>query len=524
MLYSKSLCLLSALQLRSVVANPLVNLVRDYAQTPAPVVNQTTCNGQTYTYEELAGYGFLPSDARDKFGDTLGGIGSAIALDKKSWKKKHGDKEAYEGIIYGLPDRGWNTQGTQNTQSRIQKLKVTLEIVTGATVEKPASPNFKIEYLDTILLYAPDGSPMTGLDADATGHASFPGFPDLPVATYTGDGFGGDGPGGRRVTLDAEGLVLGDHDSFWISDEYGPSVYQFDKRGKMIDAIRPPDAFIPIRNGSESFNAASPPIYDAERKTIPAVPEKGRNNNQGFEGLTISPNGKTLFVLLQSATIQDGGSVSANRRNTRLLKYKLGKKEKKLVGEYAVQLPVVGTKIAAQSEIHYISETQLLVLARDSGAGHGASDSTSKYRNADVIDLSKATNVAGGDADAIGGSIASSTGVLKSDITPVQYCPWISYNNNDQLGRFGLHNGGAQDAGLLNEKWESFALGPVDKKFATKGEGKEYYLISFSDNDFITQNGYINFGKNKYADASGYNVDNQALVFKVRLPKGADPL
>ena len=193
-----------------------------------------------------------------------------------------------------------------------------------------------------------------------------------------------------------------------------------------------------------------------------------------------------------SDSIQDGGSKSSNRRNTRLLKYKLSKRDPELVAEYVVQLPIVpgGTKIAAQSEIHYISETQLLVLARDSGAGHGQTDTTSKYRNADVIDISKATNVKGTSVDATGGQIASSDGgVLVAGITPAEYCPWLSYNNNDKLNRFGAHNGGAQDAGLLNEKWESFGLIPVDGQFAKKGDGKEYYLISFSDNDFITQNG-----------------------------------
>lgn len=40
-------------------------------------VNSTTCNGKSYSYNELAGYGVIPSDARDKFGDTIGGIGSA---------------------------------------------------------------------------------------------------------------------------------------------------------------------------------------------------------------------------------------------------------------------------------------------------------------------------------------------------------------------------------------------------------------------------------------------------------------
>jgi len=71
----------------------------------ADFVHQTTCNGKTYTYRNLAGYGFVPSDERDKFGDTIGGIGSSIALDKNAWRKKRSG--SYTGVLWGLPDRGW---------------------------------------------------------------------------------------------------------------------------------------------------------------------------------------------------------------------------------------------------------------------------------------------------------------------------------------------------------------------------------------------------------------------------------
>ena len=67
-------------------------------------VKSTTCNGQTYVYEELAGYGFAPSNGRDKYGDTLGGIGSSIAIDSSTWRK---EGESYKGTVYALPDRGW---------------------------------------------------------------------------------------------------------------------------------------------------------------------------------------------------------------------------------------------------------------------------------------------------------------------------------------------------------------------------------------------------------------------------------
>lgn len=246
---------------------------------------------------------------------------------------------------------------------------------------------------------------------------------------------------------------------------------------------------------------------------------------------------------LRCRRIQEGGSKSKNRRYARLLKYRLRNKQAEYEAEYVVPLPVLPTgKVAGQSEIHFISDEQFLVLARDSGSGHGQDSSESIYRNADVFDISQATNIMSPKNDANGGAIASSKGVLNADVIPATYCPWLSYNNNDQLNRFGVHNGGSKDETLLNEKWESFALLPIDGKFRTRGDGDEYYLISFSDNDFITQNGqcsaivkqktnnlpnhlgYINSGRNRYVDASGFNLDTQVLVFKVRLPKGAKPL
>lgn len=47
---------------------------------------------------------YIASDARDQYGDTIGGIGSSIAFDASSWKKKGA---SYTGTLYALPDRGW---------------------------------------------------------------------------------------------------------------------------------------------------------------------------------------------------------------------------------------------------------------------------------------------------------------------------------------------------------------------------------------------------------------------------------
>jgi hypothetical protein len=197
----------------------------------------------------MAGFGFVPYDALDSRGETIGGMGSSATIDHQSWFQV--EKGKYEGDLYALPDRGFNVNGTLNYQPRVHKFKVQLD--TTQTTGTVNNTNVKLTYEKSIFLTDPRGTPMTGLDADVQNgnHTTFPGFPDLPVAHYPGDGFGYPGPGGVRVPLDAEGLVYAKDGTFWISDEYGPYVYQFDPTGKMLQAIRPPDAFIPMRGGLE---------------------------------------------------------------------------------------------------------------------------------------------------------------------------------------------------------------------------------------------------------------------------------
>lgn len=209
-----------------------------------------------------------------------------------------------------------------------------------------------------------------------------------------------------------------------------------------------------------------------------------------------------------------------------------------------------------------IGKEKFLMLSRDSGAGHGSDSSESLYRQIDVLNLAGATDIKGSTFDAKASSsitTADDSGVLKSGITPATYCPFVNMNDNTQLAKFGLHNGGAQNAALLNEKWEGLAMVPVD---GLDGDDDWWYVIAVSDNDFITQNGTLvwlfsffvsflsffllfflslsllcfatprltttdtgtyNFGKNKYSDKTGYNLDNQALVFKIKLPDHSRP-
>lgn len=131
----------------------------------------------------------------------------------------------------------------------------------------------------------------------------------------------------------------------------------------------------------ESFSADSPPLYDPSLEPSPADPDSGRSNNQGFEGLTFS-NG-SLYALLQSASVQDGGLEKYTNRYSRLVKYTLDDEGKNptLTGEWVVPLPTFedpsksdskNPRTAAQSELRALGDAgKFFILARDSGAGRG---------------------------------------------------------------------------------------------------------------------------------------------------------
>ena len=464
--------------------------------------------GATFVNKGLVGIARVPSNARDQLGETLGGFGSAMAMVPGSWHKRNDG--SYTGQLIMVPDRGWNTQGTVDFRGRTQHFQIALTPFYGTSTTE--QNQLVMTYTKSTRFHeTPHNTSTTGLDALGV-RAAAGGFPDLPVGTN------------GHIAVDNEGIVYPGDGTFWISDEYGPYVYHYSTAGKLIGAIRPPDAFIPMRldahnNPVENFSANSPPIGQTYNLGNPV---SGRQNNQGFEGLAISPDHKTLFVLLQSALIQDldPNNIKTTRRNTRLLAYDISGATPALVHEYVVQLPLfqdpTTTKpkllIAAQSELFALNDHQFFVLARDSSVGESfPATPGSVYRSVDLIDTTGATDIAGTAFDAATGSIAP-LGVLNSAITPVAYQKFLDIDDNAQLNRFGLHNGAPADSNDLYEKWESIAVEPVLDKTAPN----DYFVFIGSDNDFITQDGFM--AGQAYSDASGLNIDTLVLVYRVTLP------
>src|ERR1700704_3892600 len=253
------------------------------------------------------------------------GSGAGIAVDSRSWVRT---PTGYQGTLYMLPDRGYNVGGTTDYRARLNKLSVTLRPLDNpaAVPEAERQKSVVATLTDTILLTDPAGESLTGLDPDRI-RATANGFPDLPQASN------------GRVSIDTESLALLPDGSFFIGDEYGPYVYRFSPAGRLLATIRPPEAFIPKRKGKDNFSSNNP--GPGAQAPEPRNPESGRQNNQGFEGLTLTPGGRFLVVALQSATRQDGGASPETRRYTRILYYDIADLEHpRLVREHVVPLPV----------------------------------------------------------------------------------------------------------------------------------------------------------------------------------------
>ncbi|KAI6714444.1 hypothetical protein JHW43_003104 [Diplocarpon mali] len=178
------------------------------------------------------------------------------------------------------------------------------------------------------------------------------------------------------------------------------------------------------RNGTESFSADSPAYYEGDEAgdVIPADAPPGRNNNPEFEGMTITGDSKNLYMLPPQT-----------KRKVLNLK---------------------------PSATHDFSNSTSLTLKSHDLQGN----MWSLYLN-----------------DC---SIGSESGVLGAGISPATYCPLIDLNLHSQLNRFGAHNGDAQDVWLLNEKWESIGMVPVD---GLVGDDDEWLVLSLTNNDFNTQ-------------------------------------
>jgi hypothetical protein len=334
---------------------------------------------------------------------------------------------AFSGLYYlpsvnqwfGLSDRGPGG-GSLNYNTRLQRFSLDVDYNTGAI------SNFQI--LQTIL-FRNGNTYLNGIAPASAG--------------ILGNSF------------DPEGIVvLPRSGNFLVSDEYGPSVYEFTRGGQFIRSFAVPSNILPKSSGSTDY-LASPK---------PGTLTSGREGNRGLEGLAVSPDGRFAFAMLQNGVITDGNSSGPNFARslyTRILKYDVDSGN--VVGQYAYQLAGTGQGRGI-SEIVALDDHRFMVIERNNRGVGVNSELTPPDKNIFIIDLNGASDV----------SSLNLTTPLSNGITPVTKSSVFIDLDFNTIAAFNNKS---------PEKWEGLTVGPQ------LNDGS-YLLLAGTDNDYsVTQNG-----------------------------------
>jgi hypothetical protein len=269
-----------------------------------------------------------------------GGFGSALAIDPNQ-----------PDVFYMMTDRGSNVAGQIANSIIIGKPDFTPQI------GKFRLKDGKLVLEQTIFFKNAAGALINGLPNPAGMGASGETGYDLNGALLTPSADG----------LDSEGLVLAADGTFWVSDEYGPHIVHFDATGKTIERINP--------FGTGTGGRKLPAVFTTRRA------------NRGMEGLTITPDGKTLVGIMQSPMYNPSKSAVANSVVIRILTFDIATGATK---QYAYLMDNIS--LTGVSEILAVNATTFLTLERDGGYG-GAATNPATFKKVFKISIADATDI-----------------------------------------------------------------------------------------------------------------------------------
>jgi len=372
-------------------------------------------------------------------GNILGGLGSGLAY-------------AGGNTFIGVPDRGPNAtpynsavDDTVSYISRFQTLTMnlnpsggTLPFSLGVSLDKTT-----LLYSPTPLVYGSGAGLGTKIDGVTPIGSGAPAQNTANTFYFTGrsDNFDPTKNSGNPADarFDPESIrVAPNGKSVFVSDEYGPYIYQFDRQtGARIKSFTLP-ANLDIANLS--------PVGATEISGNTS----GRTANKGMEGLAITPDGSTLVGIMQAATIQDS-AVSASKKLLRIVTVDVATGT---THEYGYLL----TKGSGVSDIVAINDHEFLIDERDgNGLGDGSSASVKQVFR---IDLTGAVDITG-----LTGAAAVAKAVGKTLVLDA-----VSVLNNSGI-----------TSDQIPSKLEGLALGPD----VMLNGVLEHTLFFSNDNDFV---------------------------------------
>ena len=298
----------------------------------------------------------------------LGGLGSGLTY-------------AGNNMFLALPDRGPNAvsfdSAVDDTVSYVNRFH-TVQMQLVANASGTGLPYKLVPQLSrTTLLWSL--TPLVyGTGAGLGVGSGRPPINNFFQHFFTGrsDGFDPNRNSGDQndARFDTESIrVSNDGEQVYISDEYGPYVYEFDR----LTGVRLRVFTLPT-----SFDVANlSPVGDDEISGNTS----GRTANKGMEGLAITPDGKTLVGMMQNALIQDANLGGDAAKMLRMVTIDLA--SGRVTHQYAYML----TAGSGVSEIVALNNHELLVDERD-GKGRG-DGSKAKVKQLFKIDLTGAADV-----------------------------------------------------------------------------------------------------------------------------------
>lgn len=304
-------------------------------------------------------------------------------------------------------------------------------------------------------------------------------------------------------SFDPEGFVRRANGNMLVSDEYGPSVYEFDSAGNFIRAFTTPANLIPKKpDNATDYVAGRPDIT------------KGRQDNRGFEGITLSPDGTKAYAIMQDPLVDEGAQNDGRRsRNLRIVEFDVatGQATKQVayrlenIDDINDRIPGTANDFSATnqgrsigvSSITALADGSFLVIERDN-RGLGVDDPT----GANPIGTKRVYRITGIDAatDITNVSLAGANG-LPNGVTAVTKTLYLDVQA--ALLAAGLDP---------NEKLEGLSFGK------TLADGS-LSLFLVTDNDFsVTQTGQ--FGAQSDVCTSGEGGVSSQVAIGNACPSG----
>ena len=224
-----------------------------------------------------------------------------------------------------------------------------------------------------------------------TGLSNVSGFDETPF-NYNGTAPLAFNPNG----LDLEGIVRMADGSFWLVDEYSPSLVHLTSTGRVAERFVPEDSEL-------ASTLATSPNYRV-RKNLPQILNT-RRQNRGFEGLAVSPDQRSLFIAMQSPLEYPTRALGRASRMVRIFTFDVGLE--RVTAEYAYEFDEVCAFLGQRTGCGVGPGTSLLVQERTDTA-------TKVYR----VELAHATNILGSQWDTQAASPVASTTALETLTNP----------------------------------------------------------------------------------------------------------